>query len=58
MWLLLRQALLVQEALKHPLNFWVKELPLKDTDSGLHLVSEQTHTSLFQERGEQLTIFW
>lgn len=53
MWLLLRQALLVQEALKHPLNFWVKELPLKDTDSGLHLVSEQTHTSLFQERGEQ-----
>lgn len=53
MWLLLCKAPLVQEVLKRPLSFWVRELGLKYTDSGLHLVSEETHTSLIQERLEQ-----
>lgn len=34
----------MQRALKHPLSFWLKKLVLKDADSGLDLLVEETHT--------------
>lgn len=44
MWLLLHKALFVQRTPKDPLSFWLKKLVLKDADSGLDLLAEDTHT--------------